>query len=46
LREGEPERAIGHAGLSTTSAYLRGDRDRRHAAMERLFRKEGTIPKL
>jgi integrase len=30
---------LGHASLATTSVYLHGDRDLRHEAMERLFRK-------
>jgi len=34
---------LGHASLSTTSAYLHGDKDRRHAAMAALFRKRGDV---
>jgi len=30
---------LGHASLATTSVYLHGDKDHRHEAMEKLFRK-------
>jgi site-specific recombinase XerD len=33
---------LGHASLSTTSAYLHGDKNQRHEAMERLFRDSKT----